>query len=1176
MQYSTITMYGVVVLLIAPLPAGLPGLSAAESADRLPPEAMAGQVVDPAGKPAVGVAVCLVGGPHDEDAKTLDTTVTDSEGRFVFLRAASTRIGSETRRPHLVARDAQGRLGGEPMPWEWVSMRYLPRHDLRIELADVQDYQGRLTDVAGNPIAKATICPLSVAPEPFDDPARRGVQLPLELCADLRTETDIDGTFTLRRVPVGGSVVSRITAPGFGSARVMWNLLSSATLQLGRVGNIRGVLVAPPGATALDTLKLSLYSASDPQQTKDTGFRVFDTADTQPDRDGRFQFENVSPGSARIYLNLHDSSLPYYSDESISVTVKPGETTALEVGLLQAVAVRGQVVDTESGKGIAGVVITVNMVSDQGYLQPRRRTTTDSEGGFLAYTQPGKVALNPENVPEGYVVPRRQGELLKMDAVEDDITWPTIKLERAAQLQAIVVDQSGQPVPDAEVQYLVPLDGHALNIQRTDGDGACAMGGLNSNEFVALRARTKTRSAGSESVSTAVSDVIQIRPADAKGPVRLVLSPANVFAIRGQCVDAAGGPIPQAKVTIGTSWMLGPSGLGFSVTSCDTDAEGRFESSALWPGFQYHVSASAEGYDEFESKRFPSEPGEVHDVGRLTLVATGGYVEGIVIDSSGQPIAGARVFNSGDAPKPLATQTDPTGQFRLEGFRMGPVIVFADKTGHRFTGVRTEANSTGVKIELLRGDEPVARWEPQRPPLALADGQRLARRILEKLWATPPHGRKSWTIEYMARIDAQQAMKWSTELGGRYDDVVRRVAAERSDVADTEEVLALVTGQEDRRAYFTLQLLANRCATSDPPRALRLAEEMIQRARRLDQPDRTLSLAAAGALVLRLGKTEAGRTLVEEAADMAASMGTDGRQGYVRGRVATALAPLDLARATSLVEPVSEKHVRESALARMAMALASQDLDKALEIIGRLDKRSTLPDLARMQVAYELIPTRRDDAMRVVEGMDSHAAVKTKAEALGWLAKAVAPRDQQFAHGLIDKSMAIYWGQPEEFRGWSSWGGRTAMAAFVVSQASEIGYPDMGLLLNRVLAMRPSGTDVWSPRDSQQAAIRTAGILAMVDPECARQVLLSAVPQQPATEGALSAMENLELLQAWALIDGDYAVTLIESRVDAAEGNDFGAGNLISVLDLLTTSPDQRAEVLLRLGGGRWFPGTEL
>lgn len=1164
MLYRTVAMCGL-VLLIAPLFSGLPGLAAAESADKLPPEAMAGEIVDPSGKPAAGATVWLVGGPYDEDAKTLEKTVTDAEGRFVFPQAKSKWDASQARQPHLVARDAQGRFGGEQVPWAWGSPEWTPRQDLRIGLVDVRDYRGRVVDGDGKPIAQATIRPRSINPDLMDTAGHRGFELPPELADELSGTTGADGAFALPRAPAGGSLSSRVMASGFGSPLVEWNLDAPVALRLDRAGGVRGRLVAPGGAAGLDAMKLYFYVGADRDNKKDFPFRVSYSNEGQPDKEGRFAFDGVPPGSGHLSVSLYESDLPYYVEKPIPVVVKPGETTSIEVPLLPAVAVRGQVVDAQTEKGIAGVTLCAFRISEEGHAMPSRRTKTDAEGRFAVYIQPGKVGIEIYEVPEGHVAPSREGESPKMDATKD-ITWPTIKLQRAARLEAIVVDPAGQPVADAEVQFLVPRNHRLVITERTDAQGVCSLGQLNPKEFLAVRARS----------DSAVSDVIQIRPMEAKGPVRLALSPNNVFTIRGACVDAAGRPIRGAKVSIYTIWMLGPSGLGVSVASPRTDAEGRFEARALWPGFRYHVSIAAEGYDKFESESFRSQPGEVHDVSRLALVATGGFVEGVVTDTAGKPIAEVRVFNSGDAPKTLSTKTDAAGRFRLDGFRMGPVFVFAERDGYRFAAAQTQSQDTGVKIVLLRKDEPRAPWKPQRPPLTLEDGQHTARRILEKFWATPPHGRKERTIQYMARIDPQTALAWSAELGGRYDSLVHRIAAEQSDAADVDETLALLAKQGNRSAYFTLQTLAERLAASDPEKALRLAEEMIQRARRIDQPERIWALAACGTLVAKLGSAEAGRKLAEEAAGMAEKLGVEGRQDYIRGLAATALAPYDLPRATRLVEPVPEGHERERALARIATAIASKDLDKALEIIGKLDKRSTLPDNARMRIAYELVPTRRDDALRVVEQMNTHGAAKTKAEALGWMAVAVAPRDPAFAHSLIDKSMAIYWDQPEEFRGWSYFGGGAAFAAFLVAQANEVGYPDVGGLIDRVLAMRPSGDDGWSPRSSQEGLILTAAALALVDRERARQVLLRATPRPPGTEDAAAVLENRELLQAWTLIDPEYVATLVEARMDAAKGGDFWTNYLISAIDLLVAPPDERPKLLFRYTGGRWFPDEEI
>jgi hypothetical protein len=55
-------------------------------------------------------------------------------------------------------------------------------------------------------------------------------------------------------------------------------------------------------------------------------------------------------------------------------------------------------------------------------------------------------------------------------------------------------------------------------------------------------------------------------------------------------------------------------------------------------------------------------------------------------------------------------------------------------------------------------------------------------------------------------------------------------------------------------------------------------------------------MAKAGAVLVRLGRKEAGLALVNEAAEAAARMGFESRQAYARGNVAGALAPFDVDR----------------------------------------------------------------------------------------------------------------------------------------------------------------------------------------------------------------------------------------------------------------------------------------
>ena len=142
----------------------------------------------------------------------------------------------------------------------------------------------------------------------------------------------------------------------------------------------------------------------------------------------------------------------------------------------------------------------------------------------------------------------------------------------------------------------------------------------------------------------------------------------------------------------------------------------------------------------------------------------GETVEGTVLDTAGKPVADVRVFNSGDGPKPIETHTDASGRFRLEGLNPGPVYVFAEKAGYRFAGLRTTAGATGVVIKLLQQTEPMPSRAVVSESMPLDRQQKLARRMLEKLWAEDSRSKRYyWVSLAMSRIDPELALRWSAE-----------------------------------------------------------------------------------------------------------------------------------------------------------------------------------------------------------------------------------------------------------------------------------------------------------------------------------------------------------------------------------------------------------------------------
>src|SRR5262249_29742228 len=173
----------------------------------------------------------------------------------------------------------------------------------------------------------------------------------------------------------------------------------------------------------------------------------------------------------------------------------------------------------------------------------------------------------------------------------------------------------------------------------------------------------------------------------------------------------------------------------------------------------------------------------------------------------------------------------------------------------------------------------------------------------------------------------------------------------------------------------------------------------------------------------RLGRKEAARRLIDEAAADAAKLGTAGMEGYARGIAARALAPFDVDRALAIVAPFTTPNEKDRYTGFVAGAIAAINPDRALALVDAIGQESSLADTLRTEIAYRIGAEHPDRAVRIIEGMKTHAADKERAEALAWLAVSVAPRDRARAVALIDRALASPVDRPEVYRSWIHFGG---------------------------------------------------------------------------------------------------------------------------------------------------------
>jgi RNA polymerase sigma factor (sigma-70 family) len=841
----------------------------------------------------------------------------------------------------------------------------------------------------------------------------------------------------------------------------------------------------------------------------------------------------------------------FTADRTPSGEGKPAPQQATEV-------VRGRVVDRDTGAGVAGVELWVMQALEGGAVSLSARVVTDAEGRYTARVRPGKVTVQVMGSPHSHL---RPSEMLPVTGVSGDTEYETIRLRRSAAVEGTVVDDRGRAVPGASVWTIQPR-GMMLPSDTAwagDREGRFTVRGVPREDTVPLRARTD------DAVTATPALVV---PDEVTAPVRLVVSPKHAFRVRGTVADGSGRPVPGAVVDIEWGFRFASrqqdaEGSASRLEQHVTGADGRFASKALWPGDQYRVRVTAPGFDTSETPWVAGEPGGVHDFARIALARAQGVVSGRVVDSTGRPVAGVRVFNSGDGPEPVSTSSDADGRFRLGGLHDGLVYVFAEKAGCRFTGMPVQAGAQ-VTLRLLTSSEPVPPWGDRRAGRLKPEEERqLARRLLQELWELPPERREALeaaVLPALARLDPAEALRQSAASGGRQDHLVRAAIARQAAGKDVDDALAVLVPAPPEPAWLTLRELANRYAAADPARALRFTEEAVVRARALDQPARCVALADAGELLRRLGKSAQGRAVVEEAAVHAEKLGTEGVQELARARIAAALAPFDRPRAERLLGPLANA----KAIDRYRSDVAAAAGDAAGVSTGR----------GKLRLAYRRAADNPDEAVRIAESIRE---VPDRVEALGWVAVALAPSDRKRAWQLIDRALDLCLRQPDAFARLEQHGGVGVLAARVAGQAAAVGYSDMESAVYRVLATRPT-VRTRSPAQVAEALVAMALVLATFDPPAARALLEAVGPRSELVGTASAGVRRASWLEAWALVDARQFADRFEQELaawSARPGADPAGTTLTRSVNVLTVAPDARAEYVLRNFKAFWFPGED-
>ncbi len=283
-------------------------------------------------------------------------------------------------------------------------------------------------------------------------------------------------------------------------------------------------------------------------------------------------------------------------------------------------------------------------------------------------------------------------------------TQVSVALVKGAPIAGIVVDDQGKPVGDARVVAAPMSDPFPIVDPRHDGVSTAANGTFTLPAVAAGTWRLTATKAGS---APGTSTPITVDGAHERTGIKLVLAPGATLT--GVVTDKAGAPVASADVRVVVRGHV----FWRERREAFSAADGTFTIAGL-PRRAVDVVAS---HEQGASAIVPADLAAQREVKiALTLDITGA-VEGVVVDSAGQPLGDAQVlaepvWTGGVADREAwsvrgvhQTVSDQGGAFRFAGMPAGSYRVRATRAGASEAALElaavTLATPGGPKLRIV-------------------------------------------------------------------------------------------------------------------------------------------------------------------------------------------------------------------------------------------------------------------------------------------------------------------------------------------------------------------------------------------------------------------------------------------------------------------------------------------
>jgi RNA polymerase sigma factor (sigma-70 family) len=856
-----------------------------------------------------------------------------------------------------------------------------------------------------------------------------------------------------------------------------------------------------------------------------------------------------------------------------------------------AATVSGQVVDSKD-QPVPGVEVMLSGWGD-GMLNNavRARTTSVRDGRFRIGVPAEKDPDRQDSPVAVWAYDAKLGVAGQMIKPSKMPAAGSMKLKLAGPVQATVrvLGPDAKPVAGARVtpvwlrvidgmaprsSFLLPDSLGASLAATTDAQGTARIQGSRAEDVDTLM----VQAAGLGSQATELG-------AAAGGIATVTLRAAGRVTGRVQIADRslAGGLLIYA-ITL-------PEDRKDSQTTGEarttTDADGRFEIPAIAAG-KLAINALPAATTKLRAKPpagLSIKPGTTIELTiAIDTPPRERTLRGRVIDSSGQPIAAAKVFQSGDSPARTEAETGPDGRFQLAGVIARPTFVFARKPGYRFSARAVAADSDDVSVSLRKVDQPPALIRKALPdPLPHQDELALARRLLdpyvERALKAGREPEKVRTLEALAGIAPERCLDLIQKKAFNNDFlsgmIGQRVVMRMMD-ENVDDALTVLESLEDPTAKAMGYVEASiRLGAAKRAQALEVLDRALLNARAARGPDgiKLAMLARVAEGFLDLGQNDRATALLREGQAVAKQLPTAGWASYARGTFAEELAQIDPDAALELTKDLTNENGFDRHHGNIAHELAGRNPALAERVLAMVKEQSQRDDSA-VRVVYRMAPLDLPRARRLAESIGDPCL---KGFGLGMMALRLAETGKDSARKLLDSAYEVLErtaaaGKPST----RSLYFPAPVAGNLLDVAERIDSNIVDEYLDRALTLRPPV--LWENNPSGDAAyidVQLAMMLARYDRSLARSLV------EPIASGKGSAPpERLAvgvLYAAAAAIDPKWAVELVEALPNDSDLETRSSKNAarLAVANVLGRTGQRRIRHLQHSYLYLWIPDTE-